>query len=227
MKFAQYINEKVLLPPPDSYIDARLGKAKKYFNKNQTLEQVCDVLSDIFDNEIQFFPHGGALNSLDVDAENVGIQKAKSQSRCVIVDLNKNALVSLNNPGMYKKFIETLKRYFAHEMVHVIQNKKIPQENRAREMKAYMKMLSKDEPKEYHAHPSEMMAFALTSIYEFKDAGLSKEQIINTLKTLDKNTKKSLFFTEYKKFFAESDKKIWNKFLRYCSEYAAALEEKE
>lgn len=228
MRLKAFINEKALQTGELQYVHVRMEKAKEYLlgkSHDKTVEQVCNILMHVFEDEILFNEDGGFMDSIDKESEDIGITSARFAGGYVSFDLNRNCLQALDNPSTYKRFTTILSDMFHHEMVHALQDQRMNDEQRSKEAKKYFKILQSGEDSKYYAYPAELMAFAMTAVREFKRNGLSKEQILNTIKSPDENAKKSFFFTEYMKHFASSDKKVWNKFLRYCSEYADGMKE--
>ena len=225
MRLKTFINETALQTGDLKYITSRLEDKRKYFNAKQSLEQVCAVLDDIFKDEIQFFHHEHIDQGNDPDALSLGIAGARFSGGFVSFELNPNFFNAIKSQAAWAKFVHVLSDYFHHEMVHALQDQRMSPEQRSKEAKSYFKVLQSGKDTEYFKYPAELMAFAATAVLEFRRAKLSKEQIINTLKTLDQNAAKSSIFEEYRKLFAESDKKTWNKFLRYCMEYAEGVKE--
>lgn len=239
MKFKQYINEKVVVPPM-----AEINKfTKEIYNyiktrdnikNNYDLYDILDDMNRIGERYKISFLYSRGDSQVEGYFAIEGGEYFDSSDHIMVIIYQDDFEKTLTNDNLLGKFILGLKNVLSHEMVHKGQvNKYNPKykddiKKQAKELQNLVKKHMDNEMLAYFNRKEEIMAWAISMYNELKNEGHSKEQILSMLKNTESNIEKlmkdSYAFEAMYRILKEYNPKLWKRFLKQVVGYIEADE---
>lgn len=191
----------------------------RLLNQNLNNNEIEGELNDIcFDYDIQFEYKDGHADFSEYSE--VGINGARYYTNGrLIVFYDEMFYETFEDDHLFDRFLKMLKIVLIHEYTHQMQisNMKV-------EPKGTMGI---NGDYEYYSNVQEIMAHAHEAIQQLIDDGYSQNDIKDLLRSPENNDgpsyQESNAFFVYYQWFYDTDKKVWDKFLKYCYQYLEQL----